>query len=53
MTDSGIPPWLKPLYPFTPRVHRTAGGARMSYLDEGPREANAIVLLHGNPTWSF
>jgi len=48
-----VPPWLKPLYPFAPHSYLTARGARMSYLDEGPRESNAIVLLHGNPTWSF
>jgi haloalkane dehalogenase len=25
----------------------------MSYLDEGPRESRAVLMLHGNPTWSF
>ena len=25
----------------------------MHYLDEGPREANPVLFLHGNPTWSF
>jgi haloalkane dehalogenase len=25
----------------------------MSYLDEGPREDEAVLMLHGNPTWSF
>lgn len=30
-----------------------ADGNRMSYLDEGPRSDEAVVLLHGNPTWSF
>ncbi len=25
----------------------------MSYLDEGPRGDEAVLLLHGNPTWSF
>jgi haloalkane dehalogenase len=25
----------------------------MSYLDEGPRLDEAVVMLHGNPTWSF
>lgn len=31
------------------------GGAplRMAYLDEGPRDADVVVLLHGEPTWSF
>lgn len=25
----------------------------MSYLDEGPRADEAVLMLHGNPTWSF
>ncbi len=25
----------------------------MSYLDEGPRTDEAVLMLHGNPTWSF
>lgn len=25
----------------------------MSYVDEGPRCDEAVVMLHGNPTWSF
>ena len=26
----------------------------MHYLDEGPRDADhAVLMLHGNPTWSF
>jgi haloalkane dehalogenase len=25
----------------------------MHYLDEGPRDAEPLVLVHGNPTWSF
>jgi len=25
----------------------------MHYLDEGPRDAPPVVMVHGNPTWSF
>ena len=25
----------------------------MSYLEEGPRSDKAVLMLHGNPTWSF
>ena len=31
----------------------TPSGAGMSYLDEGPRGEEAVLMLHGNPTWSF
>ncbi|HEY0947316.1 MAG TPA: alpha/beta fold hydrolase [Opitutaceae bacterium] len=47
-----IPDWLRPLYPFTPRVFVTPRGAQMSYLDEG-QGSEAVLMLHGNPTWSF
>lgn len=29
------------------------GGARLHYLDEGPRDGPPLVMCHGNPTWSF
>jgi haloalkane dehalogenase len=41
-----------PDYPFTSRF-LDVDGARMHFLDEGPREAEPILMLHGNPTWSF
>lgn len=42
----------KDLYPFSPN-HLDVGGATMHYVDEGPRDAPALLMLHGNPTWSF
>lgn len=48
-----IPSWMAAEYPFTPRHFRTPEGYAMSYLDEGPRGAEAVVMLHGNPTWSY
>jgi len=26
---------------------------RMAYLDEGPRDGHTVVLLHGEPSWSY
>ncbi len=26
-------------------------GVRMAYVDEGPRDASPVLLLHGEPTW--
>jgi haloalkane dehalogenase len=48
-----LPGWLRALYPFTPRAFATPSGARLSYLDEGRRGDEAVLMLHGNPTWSF
>ena len=28
-------------------------GLRIHYLDEGPRDANPIFLLHGVPAWCY
>src|SRR5258708_2732143 len=52
VTNTSIPPWLKALYPFEPKSFRTPHGAQMSYVDEG-RGTAAVLMLHGNPTWSF
>ena len=42
-----------PDYPFTPQRFDVRPGIAMSYLDEGPRDGEVIVMLHGNPSWSF
>ncbi|MGI2114884.1 haloalkane dehalogenase [Shewanella frigidimarina] len=46
-----------PGYPFTPNyllVDDTEGGQlRIHYLDEGDKDAAPILLLHGEPSWSF
>ncbi len=42
-----------PDYPFTPRRIQLRSGISMSYLDEGPRDAEVVVMLHGNPSWSY
>ena len=47
-----LPDWLRTLYPFTPHRFATEAG-EMSYLDEGPRTDEAVLMVHGNPTWSF
>jgi cis-3-alkyl-4-acyloxetan-2-one decarboxylase len=49
---SVVPDWLRPLYPFSPQAFTTPSGARMSYIDTGESD-EAVLLLHGNPTWSF
>lgn len=41
-----------PEYPFESRWLELEG-ARMHYIDEGPRDAPVLLMVHGNPTWSF
>jgi haloalkane dehalogenase len=41
------------LYPFAEHWLELEPGLRMHYVDEGPRDAPAVLMLHGNPTWSF
>jgi haloalkane dehalogenase len=49
-TVASVPPTLRDLYPF--RTARCAvGGGEISYVDEGA--GSPVVLVHGNPTWSF
>lgn len=45
-----IDPSLSDLYPFRSNFMRL-GEFNLHYLDEGQGEA--VVMLHGNPTWSF
>ena len=40
------------LYPFESHFHQLPG-ARLHYLDEGPKDAPPMVMVHGNPTWSL
>jgi haloalkane dehalogenase len=44
-------------YPFSPNyvdVSDFEGGTlRMNYVDEGPRDGEPVVMIHGNPTWSY
>ena len=44
-------------YPFEPHYLEVAdpdgGSLRMHYVDEGPRDGKPILLLHGEPTWSY
>jgi len=42
-----------PDYPFTPHTVQVRPGIAMSYLDEGPKDAPVVVMVHGNPSWSY
>ena len=52
MTAADLAPAVRALYPFAPRDFAALSG-RMSYVDHGPRDGRPVLLLHGNPSWSF
>ena len=39
-------------FPYEPK-YGTVDGLRMAYIDEGPEDAHPVVLLHGEPSWSY
>jgi haloalkane dehalogenase len=47
----GLPDWS-----FAPHYAELGSGAealRMAYVDEGPRDGRPVLLLHGEPSWSY
>ena len=51
MRHVATPAWRE-LFPFESKIYGVPSG-RLHYVDEGPRAANPILCLHGNPTWAF
>jgi len=41
-----------PDFPFAPH-YVDVDGLRMHYLDEGPPDGEVVLLLHGEPSWSY
>jgi len=46
-----------PDFPYAPRyteiAHAPGAPLRIAHIDEGPRDASPVLLMHGEPTWSF
>ncbi|MHB8464558.1 MAG: haloalkane dehalogenase [Acidimicrobiales bacterium] len=40
-------------FPFEPHYVDIADGLRVHYVDEGPADAAPVLLMHGEPSWSF
>ncbi|HWH31581.1 MAG TPA: haloalkane dehalogenase [Egibacteraceae bacterium] len=45
---SALPDW-----PYEPRYAEVGDGLRAHYVDEGPRDGEPVLLLHGEPTWGY
>jgi haloalkane dehalogenase len=42
-----------PGFPFSPHYVTVGDGLRVHYVDEGPRGAPPVLMLHGEPSWSY
>jgi haloalkane dehalogenase len=42
-----------PDYAFEPHYATLEDGIRLHYVDEGPRDAGVVLMLHGEPSWSY
>jgi len=41
-----------PDFPYQPN-YAEVDGLRMHYIDEGPKDGEVVLLLHGQPDWSY
>lgn len=48
----GLPTWIRERMPYERRAARI-DGERMTFVDHGPRDGTPVLMVHGNPTWSF
>lgn len=51
-TIADLPEAIRAEYPYSSKFV-SVNGWRMHYIDEGPRDATPVLLLHGNPSWGF
>src|SRR3954470_11785030 len=42
-----------PDFPYEPRYVEVDGGLRVGYVEDGPADGETVLLLHGEPSWSF
>jgi len=40
-------------WPYAPKYVEIADGLRVHYVDEGTSDAQLVLMLHGEPTWSY
>ncbi len=42
-----------PNYPFEPNYVTVGEDLRLHYVDHGPRDEQVVIMMHGEPSWSF
>ncbi|MEM7016092.1 MAG: alpha/beta fold hydrolase [Pseudomonadota bacterium] len=51
--DEQTPDWtFSGNWPYAPKWFDSEDG-KLHYIDEGPRDGRPVVMVHGNPTWSY
>src|SRR5262245_3105489 len=57
LSSPSLPDFLAPLLPFRRAAYEiergSDAGRRIHFIDHGDPGARPVLLLHGNPTWSF
>jgi haloalkane dehalogenase len=43
----------QPDFPYEPRYVEVDGGLRVACVEDGPADGETVLLLHGEPSWSF
>lgn len=53
LTEAELPSWVdRAQFPFRSKLLDTSSG-RIHFVDEGPRDGDVVLLVHGTPTWCF
>jgi len=42
-----------PDYPFEPNYVTVGNDLRLHYVDHGPKDGQVVIMMHGEPSWSF
>ena len=42
-----------PDYPFEPQYVTVGEALRLHHVDHGPRDGQVVIMMHGEPSWSF
>jgi pimeloyl-ACP methyl ester carboxylesterase len=51
---AGLPDWpFRPRYAEVPAAPDDPQALRIHYLDEGPADSPPVLLMHGEPSWSY
>jgi acyl-CoA synthetase (AMP-forming)/AMP-acid ligase II/pimeloyl-ACP methyl ester carboxylesterase len=53
MSSTTLTSEIKALLPWESNYFEISPGVKLHYFDQGPKDKDCLLLVHGNPTWSF